>query len=64
MGRSKNNGGMGFRDLECFNLAMLVEQGWRLLQQPDSLAARIIKEKYFSHSTFLEAPVGCNPSYT
>lgn len=39
--KPKVEGGMGFRDLRLFNLAMLGKQGRRLLQNPDSLCAHI-----------------------
>lgn len=34
---SKKEGGMGFPDLRAFNLAMLAKQGWRMIQETDSL---------------------------
>ena len=47
--------GLGFRNMHDFNIAMLSKQGWRLLQSPDSLCARILKARYFPHCTMLEA---------
>ena len=41
-------GGLGFRDLHLFNLAMLARQGWRLIQDPDSLCGQILRAKYGS----------------
>ena len=41
--KSKLKGGMSFRNLQAFNLAMLAMQGWRLLTKQDSLVARIYK---------------------
>jgi hypothetical protein len=46
LGFSKSKGGMGFRDLRCFNKALLAKQGWRLIQNPHSLAGSILKAKY------------------
>ena len=64
MCRLKEQGGLGFRDLEAFNLAPLAKQGWRLLQEPDSLCAQILKNKYYHNSNFLRAKIGSNPSFT
>ncbi|XP_028062862.1 uncharacterized protein LOC114266180 [Camellia sinensis] len=57
-------GGMGFRSLKAFNKALLAKQGWRLISAPDSLLARILKAKYYPHTSFLQAGVGSNPSFT
>jgi ribonuclease HI len=63
MGRGKERGGLGFRDLEIFNLALLAKQGWRLLQYPDTLVATIFREKYYPNGSFLESSLGWKPSY-
>jgi hypothetical protein len=57
-------GGLGFRNMEAFNLSMLGKQGWKLLKDPSSLLTRILKAKYFPRRDFLEANIGHNPSYT
>jgi hypothetical protein len=63
LGKAKVKGGMGYRDLERFNMALLAKQGWRLMQEPDSFIGRIYKEKYYSNGTFLSSSLGRRPSY-
>ena len=63
MCKSKSKGGMGFRNLQAFNLVMLAKQTWRILTIPNSLIARIYKAKYFPYSDILGAKLGCNSSY-
>ena len=62
----KSHGGLGFRSLKEFNTAMLAKQGWRLLTNPSSLAARVLKAKYFLDRDFLNAQIRphSRPSFT
>ncbi|EOY30823.1 Ribonuclease H-like superfamily protein [Theobroma cacao] len=60
---SKFLDGMGFRDTKSFNLAMLAKQGWKLQLQVPTLAYKVLKERYFHTTDFLNALIGTNPSY-
>lgn len=64
MCKPKSEGGMGFKDLRLFNLALLAKQSWRLLTHISSLVHQILKEKYFPHTSMYEAKMGHSPSYT
>ena len=61
---TKYKGGMGFRDFHCFNLAMLAKQVWRLLYDPDSLCARVLKAKYYPDGKLLQAKLKSGSSFT
>uniref|UniRef100_A0A803QJD1 Reverse transcriptase domain-containing protein n=1 Tax=Cannabis sativa TaxID=3483 RepID=A0A803QJD1_CANSA len=61
--RHKHKGGIGFRDLQDYNLAFLGKQGWRLLTNESSLVSRIYKARYYPNGSFLSATLGHNPSF-
>lgn len=63
LGWAKEIGGLGYRDLEWFNMVLLAKQGWRLIQNPEGLAAKILKEKYIPRGNFLNSSLRRQPSY-
>lgn len=54
----KSKGGMGFRKLRDFNLALLGKQAWHLLNNDDSLVTKVFKAWYFPRSSVLDAKLG------
>ena len=61
--QQKEHGGLGFKNLLSFNLAMLSKHGWNLLSSPHTLASRFIKAKYFPNWNFLLVTLGSNLSF-
>ncbi|VFQ81170.1 unnamed protein product [Cuscuta campestris] len=41
----KNFGGLGFKQVRAFNVAMLGKQGWRFLTRPEALVSRVFKAR-------------------
>ena len=51
----KSAGGLGCREIEKFNEALLAKLAWRILKYPDSLLSQVLTGKYCHSSSFLTA---------
>ncbi|XP_019093256.1 PREDICTED: uncharacterized protein LOC109129458 [Camelina sativa] len=60
---SKQMGGLGLRNVDDFNTALLAKQLWRLIEAPDSLFARVFKSSYYRNSNHLEPIRSYSSSY-
>ncbi|KAL0445988.1 UNVERIFIED_CONTAM: hypothetical protein Slati_1726700 [Sesamum latifolium] len=61
---SKLTGSLGFRQLQCFNLAMLAKQLWRLMTHPERLLSKVLRARYFPSGDVFFSTLGHRPSYT
>lgn len=52
---AKSRGGLGFRSLHGYNIAMLDKHIWNFIHIPDTLVARVFKAKYFPGFNILDA---------
>nr|XP_027125657.1 uncharacterized protein LOC113742133 [Coffea arabica] len=59
----KENGGLGFRDLLCFNEALLAKQVWRLITCPNLLVSKVMKNRYFPNSNIFQSKVKAGASW-
>ncbi|CAN1189386.1 hypothetical protein LINPERHAP2_LOCUS39867 [Linum perenne] len=56
-------GGLGFRDLDCLNQAMLAKTAWRALTNQNALWFKVLKRRYFHHTSFLKSKKGSSASW-
>ncbi|KAL4332661.1 hypothetical protein GQ457_07G043390 [Hibiscus cannabinus] len=63
LAQPKSAGGLGFRHLNQFNVALLAKQCWRLITEPHCLLAQVLKARYYPSCDFLKADLGSRPSY-
>lgn len=62
--KSKKEGGLGMRNLQIFNEALLTKQAWRIINFPNSLMARKLKSKYFPHTSLMDVKQSPVASFT
>jgi hypothetical protein len=62
MTRPNSDGGLRFKDMELFNLALLARQAWRLLTLSNTLSACILTVVYYSNKDILHVELGLEPS--
>nr|XP_027086514.1 uncharacterized protein LOC113708252 [Coffea arabica] len=53
MSMKRNEGGLGFKDIEAYNKALLGKQIWRIITKPNLLVSKVLKARYFPKDSIL-----------
>ncbi|KAH1123132.1 hypothetical protein J1N35_006292 [Gossypium stocksii] len=56
--RPKEERRLGFRNMAQFNIALLAKKGWKIMNNQNSIVARVFKAKYFLNDSFLNSCLG------
>ena len=59
----KSAGGLGFREIEIFNDALLAKLAWRILKDPTSLLSHTLLGKYCHTYSFMECSAPSSASH-
>ena len=63
MCKKKTDGGMGFKDFQNFNMALLGKQCWKMLTEPNEFWVKLLKGIYFPNTSFWKASRGARASW-
>ncbi|XP_048615525.1 uncharacterized mitochondrial protein AtMg00310-like [Brassica napus] len=63
LAKPKTEGGLGFRNIETFNDALLAKQGWRILKKPDCLLSKVLLGKYCKYESFMQVKAASSCSH-
>ncbi|KAL3524580.1 hypothetical protein ACH5RR_012952 [Cinchona calisaya] len=61
--KDKEDGSLGFKDIEHFNTVLLAKQVWRLITQPNLLVSKILKAKYLNKEDIFSTEIPKNASW-
>jgi len=59
----KEAGGLGLKSTRHMNMALLMDQAWRLQHQPSMLWAQVLKAKYFPHANLFKSSINTRASH-
>ncbi|KAL9664615.1 hypothetical protein QQ045_020020 [Rhodiola kirilowii] len=59
---SKEEGGLGFKNLKLVNIAFLAKQAWRLYKNPHLLLSQVLRGRYYPDTDIFNASIGYRPS--
>ena len=63
MAQGRKEGGLGFKDLETFDKALLGKQIWKLLTKLNLLVSKMLKAKYFPKESIFTCKAQSNASW-
>lgn len=61
--RTWGGGGLGIRDIQLFNTALLAKQAWHIITIPNKLLSRVLTGKYCQKASFLRVSLLCACSH-